>query len=94
MTWIQFAKLAISARGVKYKNTLPPAAEAVQIGMVSVGRTPKGKPVIELSPENLLELKMQMVKKGIQSVKLPPNVRVRKEVYVPSIEEKASTRIS
>lgn len=91
---IQFSKLAIAARGRKSTNGIPPAAEIVSIGMAAVGRTPKGKPTIELSPENLASLQYQMMRRGIQNVSLPDNVVVKKGTYVAPVKSRSSPRVS
>lgn len=78
---IQFAELAISARGKSFEEVI----EIMKM-MKPVGRTVKRR-VIEITPTQLRHIKLAMRMKGIKKITLPPGhkIIVRKSIPTKSL---------
>lgn len=72
LNMLQFAKIAHSQYGKTYEDVI----SAIEQNMKPVGRTVK-KRVIEVTPEELVVLKLKMLKKGISRIHLPDNIEVK-----------------
>lgn len=78
---IQFAELAISARGKSFEKMID-----IMKMMKPIGITVKRK-VIEMTPTQLRQIKLAMRMKGIKKITLPPGhiIIVRKSIPTKSL---------
>ncbi|MEM2175301.1 MAG: hypothetical protein QXI58_06745 [Candidatus Micrarchaeia archaeon] len=79
---LQFAKLSHSNYGKPYEERI----ENIRKGMKKVAIKEK---VIELSKEDLVKIKLAMLKKGITRLSLPENYKIK----IKGVEEKEEERL-
>ena len=86
LNMLQFAKIAHSNYGKSFEEHI----ESMRERMKPVGRTAKPR-TIELTEEELLLLKLQMLRKGVKRLYLPEHIKIK--VVAPPEREEVAERL-